>query len=118
MVEKLWSYWSVGLWMVGIMLIVYLVFRKSNIRRVALISLLVCAAIYGVSWAVYASQMDLPVRTEGTALGARTTDVGTILGATFGMLFSFYGFLGMAAIWAAHEVLCWGAQRRTPAATK
>ena len=87
------------------MLIVYLVFRKSNIRRVFVISLLGCATIHALSWWVYAAQADLPAKTEGTALRTQTRDLGTSLWAIFGLLFSFYGFLGMAAIWAVHDVV-------------
>ncbi|MCB5273384.1 hypothetical protein BJG92_00905 [Arthrobacter sp. SO5] len=113
MVERLWSYWPIGLWVPGIMVIVYLVFRKADLRRVFVISLLGFAVTFALSWWAYAAQSDLPVRTESTALGTRTTDVNTSLSALFGLLFSFYGFMGTAAIWAVHEVVRRVARRRT-----
>jgi hypothetical protein len=118
MVERLWSYWSVGLWIVGIVLIVYLVFRKSNMRRVFVFSLLGCATIYALSWWVYAAQADLPVRAEGTALRTQTSDLSTSLWAIFGLLFSFYGFLGTAAMLAVDEVVHLTAKRRTSTTTQ
>jgi hypothetical protein len=97
--------WPLGIWVVGAVLIGYLIFRKALARRFFALSLLCCAVIYGLSFWVYGAQLDVPLHSEATRAGAQTRSLDVMLQALMCMMIGFYTFLGAAGLWIVDEAL-------------